>query len=149
MSEPLTPDEVAIAEALANHEGYLHRLLVGLDQFVNGVFGGKPDETISAHSQQLAEAGNPFGKFMCWWLGKIQKDHGQLAEAGDLARATAQMELEQRMLNVGMLACCGHGTIVSPEDWVQMEVAGEENGPLGIFAILRCPVCKYEIKVRG
>src|SRR5271154_2626181 len=92
MSEPLTPDEVAIAEALANHEGYLHRLLVGLDQFVNGVFGGKPDETISAHSQQLAEAGNPFGKFMCWWWGKKKREHGKLAKGGFLVRATAKRE---------------------------------------------------------
>jgi hypothetical protein len=142
MSEtPLTPEQVAAAEANASHEGYLHRLLVGLDQFVNVAFDGKLDETISSRSQQLAEQGNPFGKFMCWWLGKLQKDHGQLAEAGDLARATAQMELEQRELNSGVQVFCCDGSL--------MEVCGEENGPAGLFSIEKCPACQREVKVRG
>ena len=66
---------------------YIHNSLVALDQFVNVVTGGLPDETISARSQRAADRGNWFGKFMCWWLGKIQTDHGHKAEQGDLARA--------------------------------------------------------------
>jgi hypothetical protein len=146
---PLTPDQVVEAEARAEHEGYLHRLLVGLDQFVNVAFGGKLDETISAHSQQLAQEGNPFGKFMSWWLAKIQPDHGELAEAGDLARATAQMELEQRLLNVGLSAYCGCSSDESPENFTAMEVSGEENGPAGIFVILRCTGCQRAVKVKA
>jgi hypothetical protein len=146
---PLTPEQIVEAEARADKHGYLARLATGLDDFVNDIFGGNLDQTISSRCQQLSQAGNPFGTFMCLWLDKIQPNHGQLAEAGDLARANAQMELEQRMLNFGLSACCSHGQDTSPETWTPTEVCGEENGPLGIFVILRCPVCSAKTKVRG
>ena len=98
MSVLLTPAQIAAAEEQAGHEAYLHRLLVGLDQFMNVAADGDPDETISARSQRLASKGNRFGTFMIWWLDKIQKNHGQQAEAGDLERATAITELEQEAL---------------------------------------------------
>jgi hypothetical protein len=72
----------------------MHRSLVGLDQFVNVLTGGKNDETISARSQRAADRGNKFGQFMCWWLGKIQPDHGHKAEAGDLRRAEEVKQTE-------------------------------------------------------
>lgn len=67
--------------------GWVHRSLVALDQFANVLTGGKNDETISARSQRAANCGNRFGKFMVWWLDKLQPGHGKLAEAGDLRRA--------------------------------------------------------------
>lgn len=77
---------------------WIHDSLVALDQFVNVITGGLPDETISARSQRAADRGNKFGKFMCWWLGKIQKDHGHRAEQGDLNRAEAVEKTEEQAL---------------------------------------------------
>ena len=40
---PLTPKQTAKEESQAAKERYLHRTLVGLDQFVNVLAGGHPD----------------------------------------------------------------------------------------------------------
>lgn len=77
---------------------YIHRALVGLDQFVNVLTGGLPGETISARSQRAANRGNKLGRFMVWWLDKIQPGHGVKAEKGDLARAEAVEKAEQDAL---------------------------------------------------
>lgn len=86
-------------EAKTAREGYLHRSLVGLDQFVNVLTGGNPDETISSRSQRAAARGDLVGKFMTWWLSKLQSQHGLKAEAGDLERATSIADLETKSLN--------------------------------------------------
>ncbi len=78
---------------------YIHNVLVGADQEGNIVLGGKPDETISAHSARAAAKGNPLGRFMVWWLDKIQKNHGTLAEQGDLRRAEDVEKTEEEALN--------------------------------------------------
>ena len=95
---PLTPEQIAQAEEKASHEAYLHRVLVALDQFGNVLADGNPGETISARSGRLAAQGNRFGKFMQWWLGKIQKNHCEKAEAGDLERAEAVEAVEKESL---------------------------------------------------
>ena len=79
-------------------EGYVHRALVALDQFANVLFGGNPDETISARSARAAARGDKLGKFMVWWLDKLQPDHGTLAESGDLAGAEEIVEIEKKAL---------------------------------------------------
>jgi len=73
-------------------EEYIHNVLVGADQEANIITGGLPDETMSARSQRAAQRGNLLGKFMVWWLDKIQPNHGVKAEQGDLRRAE---EIEQ------------------------------------------------------
>ncbi len=80
-------------------EGYVHRVLVALDQFGNVVLGGDPDETISARSARAVERGNWLGKFMCWWLDKLQRNHGEKAECGDLERAEIVEQIESRELD--------------------------------------------------
>lgn len=40
---------------------YLFRVLLAFDQFVNAVFGGRPDHTISGRTGLAAEEGKPFG----------------------------------------------------------------------------------------
>lgn len=90
----LTEDQLREYELHATHESWLHRDLVALDQFCNVLTGGEPDETISARSQRLADQGNKFGAFMVWWLDKIQAQHGQKAQAGDLARAERTEDTE-------------------------------------------------------
>lgn len=95
----LSPSQIAQQEHDAAKEGYLHRVLVALDQFGNVVFGGAPDETISARSARAAERGNRLGKLMCWWLDKLQHNHGEKAECGDLQRAKTVEQIESDELD--------------------------------------------------
>lgn len=97
----LTPEQIEQYGREADAEGWLHRDLVALDEFANVLTGGCPDETISSRSQELADRGNKFGRFMIWWLDKIQANHGRQAEAGDIARDEASLadlksQLEQK-----------------------------------------------------
>lgn len=71
---------------------YLHNVLVGADQEANIITGGAPDDTISSRSYRAAQRGNRFGRFMNWWLGKIQKNHGALANEGDKQRAEEELK---------------------------------------------------------
>ena len=86
------------AKERATHHGYVRRVLLGLDLFGNIVTGGKVGETISARSQRAADRGNKLGKFMVWWLDKLQPSHGVLAEEGDLGRAEAVEQTEEQAL---------------------------------------------------
>ncbi len=96
---PLTAEEIAALEARAAKEGWLHVRLVELDQFMNGMlFNGIPDETMSAHFQRMADAGNPLGKAMCAWLDVLQDRHGQKAQAGDIERAGQVEGVEKESL---------------------------------------------------
>ena len=95
----LTPEQVTQAEARAGKEGYVHRVLVGVDQAANVLFGGDPDETISARSARAAARNDWLGKFMCWWLGKLQANHGMKAEAGDFERAATVAQTESQALS--------------------------------------------------
>ena len=91
----LSESEVEDYEIRAIHEGWFHRDAVAFDQFLNVLaLHGAPDETMSAHFQRLADSGNKFGKFMIWWLDKVQPEHGQRAQAGDLERAETVEDTE-------------------------------------------------------
>jgi len=92
---PLTPEQVAAQEQRALHEGYLHRTLVGLDQFMNVITGGDPDETISSRAARAAEKGKTWGVELSRFLNTFQSDHGVKAQAGDTARADKVQDLEQ------------------------------------------------------
>lgn len=96
----LTPEQIAAAAKPATSHGYVRRLLLGLDLFANVITGGKVGETISARSQRAADAGNWAGKGMTAFLHLFQKKHGELAEAGDLARAEAVEQTEEKALGV-------------------------------------------------
>lgn len=91
---PLTPTEEAKDEASALKEGYLHRVLVGFDMFVNVVANGHPSETISSRSSRAAAEGKRWGKVMCGFLNLFQSNHGPKAQAGDIARADTIEYLE-------------------------------------------------------
>ncbi len=99
LNQPLTPEQVAKQELQAAHEGYLHKVAVGFDQFMNVTTGGLPDETISSRAQRLAGNGNEFAKLLTHGLDLIQKDHGRKAEAGDLERADAVQSTEKQALD--------------------------------------------------
>jgi hypothetical protein len=93
---PLTPGQVQLAEARAAKEGYVHRVLVGLDQFMNDLAGGLPDETISSRSERDAIKGDFAAKLITHGLDLIQANHGQKAEAGDVERATTVVAVEEK-----------------------------------------------------
>jgi hypothetical protein len=76
--------------------GYLERLLISLDEFVNVLTGGNLDETISARSGRAAFRGKLWGRFMSWWLGKIVPNHCRLAELHDKQRALYIVWLEDQ-----------------------------------------------------
>lgn len=96
---PLTPSEVTQQKQEASKEGYIKRVLVAEDQALNVIADGKPDETISARSGRAAAKGKWFGRFMCWWLDKLQPNHGEKAEAGDLERAEIVEKTEEAALD--------------------------------------------------
>ncbi len=98
-SMQLSPRQIEQQEQETSKEGYMHRVLVALDQFGNVVLGGDPDETISSRSARAAERGNWLGKFMCWWLDKLQHNHGEKAECGDWERAEIVEQIESRELD--------------------------------------------------
>lgn len=93
--QPLDPESTKKAEQAATKEGYIHRSLVGLDQFMNVLTGGHPDETISSRSARAAEKGKKWGKAMSGFLNLFQRNHGPKAQAGDTARAKEVEKLEK------------------------------------------------------
>lgn len=102
MDTPLTPQQVATQEAQAAREGYIHRVLVGFDQFWNVVAGGKPDETISSRTRRVVDDPTAkhklLAKVLNHVLDDIQPDHGAKAEAGDLERADSVAATETAAL---------------------------------------------------
>jgi hypothetical protein len=98
MSSPVTPigpEQEASQMAQAGKEGYIKRVLIGFDMFVNVVANGHPDETISARSGRAASEGKIWGKAMAGFLNLFQKNHSVKAEAGDLERAKTAEHLEE------------------------------------------------------
>jgi len=89
---PLTPAQLTLAEQQTAGEGYLRKAAIGLDQFVNVLTGGLPDETISSRATRWDTEDRGLrhvaGREMSKFLDLFQKDHGAEAEAGDLERAT-------------------------------------------------------------
>lgn len=87
---PLTPQQVATDQAKDLREGYIHRVLVGFDQFIGSVIGLQNDQTISSATEIAAHK-------KVWYhaaaialndgLDLLQKSHGQQAQVGDITRA--------------------------------------------------------------
>lgn len=90
--------DVAQQEAQAAAEGYLHRVAVAFDIFVNVVLRGRQGETISAHAYRAALNGKLWGRILNGALCIIQSNHGAKAAAGDLERATSIAATEEKIL---------------------------------------------------
>jgi len=73
---------------------WLYNVLVGFDMFGNTLFGGLPDETISAHVGRLRKK-KGLARLLAWILDKIQKDHVEEAIQGDEHRASVVEDLEK------------------------------------------------------
>ena len=84
---PLTPAQQAAAEAAVAKEEYLRRVLVGIDQLMNVVTNGDPDETISSRAARAALNGKKWGVELSKLLDCFQYDHGAQAIEGDETRA--------------------------------------------------------------
>jgi hypothetical protein len=54
---------------------YVWNLLIALDQFVNTVLLGDPDETVSSRAAKAAAKGKRWGCVLCRLLDYVQKDH--------------------------------------------------------------------------
>jgi hypothetical protein len=90
LDPPLTPQQIAAAELRAKKEGYIHRNLVEFDHLCAGLIDLPPDQTLSSAIEiESRRAGvlAALAKALNWGLDEIQRSHGQLAQAGDIARA--------------------------------------------------------------
>ena len=95
------PYTLAVAEAKAAAEGWLHRSLVAFDIALNViVLRGQQDETVSSHSYRASIEGKLWGKLMISWLNWFQPQHGQKAAAGDLERAQVRVAVLSKLLGV-------------------------------------------------
>lgn len=97
---PLTPAQEAQSEQQASQEGYLKRVLVAFDIFVNVLFNGREDETISSRSSRAATEGKLWGIVLSKFLDLFEKDHGAKAEAGDVERAESVIKAEDQSGNL-------------------------------------------------
>ena len=78
---------------------YIWNVLVSLDQLGNSLLGGWPDETVSSRSARSFRIGGRFGRFMCWWLNKLEPGHCEKAIQSELTGAQQSpgiKELEKR-----------------------------------------------------
>jgi hypothetical protein len=81
--------------AQAQKEGYFIRVLIAFDMFVNVIFGGNNDETISSRSARAATEGKIWGIVLSRFLDLFQANHGAQAIVGDLTRAEDVESLEE------------------------------------------------------
>jgi len=54
---------------------YVWKILVSLDQTLNTLLGGKPDETISSRAAKAARDKKRWGCVLCKLLNYLHKDH--------------------------------------------------------------------------
>jgi hypothetical protein len=97
---PLTPSEAQGTENTIYEEGYIHRCFVALDLFLNVIFKGQPDETISSRVGRAATEGKLWGILLSKFLNLFEKDHVAVSEAADTGRAEEVIKLEQESGNL-------------------------------------------------
>lgn len=80
---------------------YGYNILVGLDQFVNTIFAGYPDETLSARSWRKARAGQWFWRLLRIVIDLIfrviarEVNHCQASFENEEARGHSPAELQK------------------------------------------------------
>ena len=52
-------------------DSYIRRVLIAIDQLINTICGGDPDETISSRLGKKARAGSIEANIACWLIGKF------------------------------------------------------------------------------
>jgi hypothetical protein len=91
---PLTPVQLAAAEQHAVKEGYLFRLVKGLDEFGNVATDGNLGQSLSSRIGLDAAKGIPGAVLLAKMLDRIEKNHSVLAEAADEAQALKVVDTE-------------------------------------------------------
>ena len=66
---------------------YIHNILISIDQFVNVLFGGDPDETISSRVYKLRYR-NIIPAIINWFLELIDPGHGKRSVEMDEGKDT-------------------------------------------------------------
>jgi hypothetical protein len=74
---------------------YIYNVLVGFDMFMNTVFGGLPDETISAHAGRVEKQDTYWALVLSAFLDWLQPHHVEDAIKGDQQRAETVEDLEK------------------------------------------------------
>lgn len=69
---------------------YFRRLFVAVDQLVNVVFGGDPDETVSSRIGKDARRGRKFACVLCKILDLFEKDHCEKSIERDRGKRPGQ-----------------------------------------------------------
>lgn len=91
---PLTPAQEQAQEQKVANENYFERSAVAVDQELNVVAGGRPDETISARCSRDAKK-HRLARWIIKGLNVIQRNHGPQAVCGDLERAESIAKIER------------------------------------------------------
>ncbi|UQZ89527.1 hypothetical protein C4J81_15325 [Deltaproteobacteria bacterium Smac51] len=74
---------------------YFWNVLIGLDQFINTMLAGHPDETFSARTYRKAIAGQWFWRAMCAFIDSLffwQDDHCRKSHENELRRGHSPRE---------------------------------------------------------
>lgn len=56
---------------------WLKNIALAADQFLNAIFWGDPDETLSRRAARACESGTDWGCTLCKWLDKVDERHCQ------------------------------------------------------------------------
>lgn len=70
---------MTLKEFWVNVKEYIRNVLIGLDSFVNTIFGGAPTDTISGRAGRAAKVGRWWGIALSAVLNWIQKGHTNAA----------------------------------------------------------------------
>lgn len=54
---------------------YLWNLIIWLDQGINTLFAGDPDETVSSRAAKAKRKGHFWGCALCWLLDRLDPGH--------------------------------------------------------------------------
>lgn len=54
---------------------YFWNILISIDQLINTIFGGDPDETISSRAGKDKLKGYKWAICLCWFLNKLDPKH--------------------------------------------------------------------------
>lgn len=100
-----TKHQILISEGNSLKEPYWLRSLVEFDVFCNVfIFHGIPGETISSRIGRWSKSKTGevrwFITIILWALERIQRNHGEEAQSGDLARAQRVVTIESYALGV-------------------------------------------------
>ena len=82
-------------EKLRLFKRYLINILVALDQLLNTIFGGDPDETMSSRAGKDRDRGRIVGCILCKFLDIFERDHCTKSIERDRGKRPGQYDKPQ------------------------------------------------------